>query len=371
LESFMKFAGFDLTSAFAQDPRPNDVAVLDEGLNVQFFLAHWPTTTEVTNRTQLLLDAMLAPIWLDSSEPIVLALDGPQGLATMGQAQRACEQILGTPGRTPSQLPPPEEAGIPFQGYIRSCVDLFRALVDAGHHLAGLNGQMGADVGLWEVFPGAEWIALAGQRLAGKASRQGRQERRDLFQRLGVNFGNADLPSADQHDALVGAYLAWCVHHRSETVESVGIPPFIAAGEIREGLILHARNRADVNPPSIQPLAIQPSTPEGRTRTADAAQGPAEDWNDDRARLLLLTDFGLVHGTEPENAWLVAGENYIAVTLPPDIPILLTLTHAPSFSGGRGWRVNPRVKSALEQLGRPVPDHLGRDDAVTLRVAIV
>ena len=123
----MKFIGVDLTSAFAREPHPDDVAMLDDDRNVTFHQVVWPAHTEVVNRDPASAVAMiLKSLRLDSTEPFILAVDGPQGLANPGQTQRACEQILGTPGRTPSQLPPAVE-GPPFQGYIRSSIDLFAA----------------------------------------------------------------------------------------------------------------------------------------------------------------------------------------------------------------------------------------------------
>ena len=53
-------------------------------------------------------------------------------------------------------------------------------------------------------------------------------------------FPAQSLPTADQDDAHVGAYLAWCVHNRSSAVDLIGVTPGIADGEIREGFILHA-----------------------------------------------------------------------------------------------------------------------------------
>ena len=88
---------------------------------------------------------------------MVVAIDGPQGLAAAGNNVRACERALAAPGRTPSILPPAEESGVPFQGYIRSSIDLFAGLVrDAPlWPLAGLGDMDRTEAGLWEVFPGA------------------------------------------------------------------------------------------------------------------------------------------------------------------------------------------------------------------------
>ena len=129
----MKFVGIDLTSAFAATSRPIDIAVIDDRLNVTFFTVVWPSAEVVIGRdSSFLIQRVLGEVSIGPSERIVLAIDGPQGLAIAGNTMRACERILGTPGRTPCTLPPAEEAGVPFQGYIRSSIDLFAGLVRAG-----------------------------------------------------------------------------------------------------------------------------------------------------------------------------------------------------------------------------------------------
>ena len=367
----MKFVGIDLTSAFVAAPRPIDIAVLDDFLNAGFFAVAWPPAEVVISRdSTFLTQTLLAQVPLGSGERVVLAVDGPQGLATAGTTMRACERTLGTPGRTPSELPPPQEAGVPFQGYIRSSIDLFAALVgaDPSWPLAGLAGVAASDAGLWEVFPGAEWVVLAGRCLRSKTTEAGRRERQRLFNAAGVIFPTTALPTADQNDALVGAYMAWCVHHRPGSVELVGVAPTVDGG-IREGVILHAGPalRIDLSVGESPTVATAPDSQAGRGHQATQPN----DWNDDRACLLMLTDYGLVHGTELENAWLVAGQNYVLETVPPDRRLHIRLEHAPTFSGGRGWRAQPTVRAMLGQLGHPPPPHLCRQNAVTLRVVVV
>ena len=241
--AIMRFVGIDLTSAFAALPRPIDVAVLDDQLNARFLAVAWPMAEAVISRDPNFLTEMLrAQVSVGLSERMIVAIDGPQGLAAGGNAMRACERILGTPGRTPSTLPPAEESGAPFQGYIRSSIDLFAGLVGAAPPwpLAGLSGVGNFEAALWEVFPGAEWVVLAKRRLPLKTTTAGRQARRNLFEALQVTFPTQALPTADQNDALVGAYLAWCVHNRPSSVELAGVAPYAADGEIREGFVLHA-----------------------------------------------------------------------------------------------------------------------------------
>lgn len=366
----MKFVGIDLTSAFAASPRAIDVAVLDARLNVRFFAVNWPKAETVIGRDAgFLVQALSAQGLVETSERVVLAIDGPQGLATVGNTMRACERTLGTPGRTPSTLPPAEESGAPFQGYIRSSVDLFAGLVGSApaRKLAGLNGVSNLKTDLWEVFPGAEWAALAGQQLPTKATAAGRQARRNLFEALGILFPTQALPTADQHDALVGAYLAWCVHHEPSSVELVGEPPYVEDGELREGFILHAlarprRDRATIN----REVKPAPSSSDGETGTTTELT----DWSDGDALRLVLTDYGVVHGKEPENAWLAPGRDYTVETVAPHPRLPFKLVHATKFSGGRAWRAEPTVREVLRQLGYPTPAHLTRMDAVTLRVRV-
>jgi hypothetical protein len=54
------------------------------------------------------------------------------------------------------------------------------------------------DAGLWEVFPGAEWVVLAKRRLPLKTTAEGRQARRNLFEALQVRFQTvSDASSSD------------------------------------------------------------------------------------------------------------------------------------------------------------------------------
>ena len=157
--------------------------------------------------------------------------------------------------------------------------------------------------------------------------------------------------------------MAWCVHHRPSSVERVGIAPRTVNGELREGFILHAGATLGVDLPISEALVAPDAS--GRKPVA------LSDWNDDDADLLMLTDYGVVHGTEPENAWLVPGQDYTVETVPPYAPLRIRLVHSANFSGGRGWRAQPTTRNILAQLGHLTPQHLTRESAVTLRVVIV
>lgn len=129
--------------------------------------------------------------------------------------------------------------------------------------------------------------------------------------------------------------------------------------------ILHSGCSLGVNPPAPEPVpAPSTSIPEGPREVANG-------WSDDQALLLMLTDYGLVHGTEPENAWLVPGQDYTVETMPPHAPLRIQLAHSAIFAGGRGWRAVPTTRSILTQLGCPTPRCLTRQNAVTLRVVVV
>ncbi|MFM7131774.1 MAG: hypothetical protein ACKO0V_20690, partial [bacterium] len=136
-------------------------------------------------------------------------------------------------------------------------------------------------------------------------------------------------------------------------------------GELREGFILHAvrsdkgtlKNTAKSIKPSPIAKAIDPEV--------------SDDWNDDKAILLMLTDYGLVHGTEPENGWLVNGKSYKVVTVWPHESQNFSLDYAPTFSGGRGWTVYPTSRNLLKNLGFIPPEHLNRKKAVTLRIRVI
>lgn len=360
----MKFVGIDLTSAFAASSRAIDVAVLDDRLSARFFKVAWPNAEAAIGRdASFLTQTLLAEVPLGQSERMVLAVDGPQGLATAGNTMRACERNLGTPGRTPSTLPP-AETGAPYQGYIRSSIDLFAGLLgdDPPRALAGFDGVDNMEADLWEVFPGAEWGVLAKRQLPKKKTLPGRKARRTLLEALEVSFPTEAIPTEDQNDALVGAYLAWCVHNRPSSVELVGKAPHTVNGEVCEGFILHAGPTLGVSPPKTEP-AVRPST-----KVADREPGSANDWNDDNAFLLMLIDDGLVHGTVPENAWLVSGQTYIVETVPPHPALRIELVPSETFPGGRGWCADPTISDVLAQLDHPRPQYLSRQNPVTLRV---
>ena len=94
-------------------------------------------------------------------------LDGPQGLASVGESLRTCERQSGAVGKTPDTMP---TLGQPFAGYIRSSIELFSAFAQAGFKIspAGFIG------GVSEVYPGNIWGRLAKRVLPKKSTNEGR-----------------------------------------------------------------------------------------------------------------------------------------------------------------------------------------------------
>jgi hypothetical protein len=216
---------------------------------------------------------------------------------------------------------------------------------------------------LFEVFPGAEWRMLAGQALPKKASAAGRAARRALMVALGIH-GVPELPTADENDALVAAYLAWCARHAVSKVVLRGSPPSQDGNQLREGYILHFDSSAVVDSAQLE----RPETP---ARPFDVpSESNDDDWGSSDGLVLKLIDYGVVHGACPENRWLEPGTTYSGETLGPDPVERFRLTHSPTFAGGRGWKIEPSAKQLLAKLGYSTPPHLGEVNAVTLRIHV-
>src|SRR5262249_37088159 len=90
------YIGADLTDRYARDVRPIDVCVLfpsDSGdLEPVFYTWTW----EQLPPAPLDVDA-IAP---ELSTAVCVMLDGPQGLATIGESMRRCERQCGAAGKT-------------------------------------------------------------------------------------------------------------------------------------------------------------------------------------------------------------------------------------------------------------------------------
>jgi len=236
----MRFLGWDLTDPFARAPRPVDVADVDAPGQVRFAEHRWPAVS----RTRGLDPAVLLEAFPLSAKD-VLVIDGPQALARPGASVREAERLLRAPGRTPDVLPEP---GRPFTGFVRGSVLLFAALrARGGHPMLDADTPALEEARLFEAFPGATWRALAVEKLGAKASREGRERRRAVLEARGLRFPSGMLPTHDQLDAALCAWLGWLTRKAPEHVIAVGAPLTMdAQGWLREGRILDLRSR----PPS-------------------------------------------------------------------------------------------------------------------------
>ncbi len=227
------FIGLDLTDPTAATPRKCDYAVLDSDLNCVF--GQW---TYKEDGAGIIPEPALG-------RSFILAVDGPQGLASdAGATMRESERLVNAPGHSTYDLP---ENGTPFAGFIAGSVRLFHHLVVSGSRfrLLGYDGAPASDATLLEVYPGAAWKLLAGQPLARKTSLEGRQQRVELLESLGVRLPESSPPTHDQLDAAMAAWTAYKFRRGEVTV--MGRAPELddAAGVIREGYIVQPAKPLD------------------------------------------------------------------------------------------------------------------------------
>ncbi|WNG13242.1 DUF429 domain-containing protein [Cystobacter fuscus] len=231
----MRFLGWDLSDPFARRPRAVDVAVVDLHGRVDFEQREWPAPDD---------EGRLDPEALVTAFPVgpsdVVVVDGPQALARPGARVREAERLLRAPGRTPDVLPVP---GAPFQGFVRGGVLLFAAL-----HRLGALPMLDVDTSepdrarLFEAFPGATWRHLAVEKLGKKSSPEGRAARRARLEAAGLRFARGVLPTHDELDAALCAWLGWLTRTAPERVHAVGLPLWRdTEGWLREGRILDVR----------------------------------------------------------------------------------------------------------------------------------
>jgi hypothetical protein len=218
------YLGVDLTDRHSQGRRAIDVCGLtcadDNRLRSAFWQWEWPTP-------QGNLDvSSIAPEVKNAKSTM---LDGPQGLASIGERLRACERQSGAVGKTPDTMP---TLGQPFAGYIRSSIELFSAFAQVGFKVspAGFLG------GVSEVYPGNIWGRLAKRVLPKKSTNEGRLVRTLILQALGVT-DLPQLPTHDQNDACVGAVLAAAADGKVDGVSvcGLGLPLIEVGGILREG----------------------------------------------------------------------------------------------------------------------------------------
>jgi len=228
----VRFVGWDLSDPFSRRPRPVDVAVVDPQGQVRFDERRWPPLDRGGGLEALALAAAF-PVAPEE----VLVVDGPQALARPGAAVREAERLLRAPGRTPDVLPVP---GKPFCGFVRGSVLLFAALRSTGGpELLDVDVAEVGQARLFEAFPGATWPRLGVSKLGKKSSPAGRAQRRELLEAAGLRFPPGALPTHDQLDAALCAWLGWLTRSSPQRIHAVGTPLWLdSAGWLREGRIL-------------------------------------------------------------------------------------------------------------------------------------
>jgi hypothetical protein len=222
------FIGIDLSDPFAKNKRPCTRATI--GTNLDCIFDEWEY--DLTGN-QIVPDKI-------STTQFILAIDGPQGLAGNPECtMRLSERKLGTAGKSPYTFPP---IGQPYAGFVQGSVKLFHLLSKSQcFQLYGLNsGKLKTN--LIEVYPGAAWPVIAGQRLEKKRFLGGRRSRYDVLSKIGIKFSSKYTtevpPTHDQLDAAIAAYTAY-LFTTGKTME-YGQNPFYDEkfGILREGLII-------------------------------------------------------------------------------------------------------------------------------------
>lgn len=216
--------GVDLTDRYAMSCRAIDVCGLtcdgQNRLRATFWKWEW-------SQPPAKLDVRLIASEIKMAKSTMI--DGPQGLASIGKSLRECERLWGAAGKTPAVIP----TGIPFAGFIRSSIELFSALAQAG-----FQGSPSGFVGeVSEVYPGDIWRRLANGKLPRKSTQRGRWARKQILQSLGVEDLPV-LPTHDQNDACISAVLAAAADRKVSgiTVRGIGLPLVVGPdGIMREG----------------------------------------------------------------------------------------------------------------------------------------
>ena len=130
--------------------------------------------------------------------------------------------------------------GKPYQGLIQGSVNLFHKLVTSGSRfrLLGLDGVPVSDTTLIEVYPGGAWKILSKGNLPAKRTVSGRYRRAELLTELGVKFASSDLPTNDQLDATLAAWVAYKFWIGESSIEGTAPEMDELNSIIREGYIV-------------------------------------------------------------------------------------------------------------------------------------
>ena len=234
------FIGLDLSDPYAGKKRPCDVAVLDGDLHCTF--DRWDYKEDGSG----IVPARAL------GRAFVLAIDGPQGLAGTPEAtMRESERLVNAPGHTPYELP---ADGRPYEGLIKGSVKLFHRLVTSGSRfrLLGIDGIPPSDANLIEVFPGSAWRIVADQPLPPKRTLDGRKARYELLQSLDFTFDGDELPTVDQLDAAMAAWVAYCFNEGEAKAEGQAPMLDANAGAVREGYVVQpVKSTADDDEPAV------------------------------------------------------------------------------------------------------------------------
>jgi hypothetical protein len=229
------YLGVDITDRYRDSARPMDVCGL-EIIGDKFIPHFWTWCWGAPGSTDV------AELLTEISAARAVMLDGPQGLARVGQRIRSCEKALAAAGKTGDVRPPTSQ---PYGGFIASSLDLFAAFYAAELLLAS-----GIPTRLYEVYPAAIWTRFA-HRLPNKRRRDGREARSAILRALGVAISDA-LLSHDELDACAAALLAAAADGRIHgvNVRGVGDPVFWddETDCLREGQILVPAVDSEVRP---------------------------------------------------------------------------------------------------------------------------
>ncbi len=266
------YLGADLTDRHAKSRRLIDVCGLTSAsknrLHAIFWHWEWPSP-------HAQLDVSLIAHEIKTAKSSML--DGPQGLAAIGQCLRACERQSGAAGKTPDRMP---AISRPFAGYIRSSIELFSALGQAGITVSP-DGFVG---GVSEVYPGNIWNRLAKRAIPKKTTSKGRLARKRILEALGV-VDLPDLPTHDENDACISAVLAAAADGKvaGVTVRGLGWPLAVDPdGTMREGPMVvpeisdEAHHRIEEALGEVQLAAVAKSR---AARESGASQGARERAN--------------------------------------------------------------------------------------------
>ena len=234
--SVPEYVGADLTDRYSKACRHIDVCGLSSDGNntlaASFWFWQWdagpgrPDVSKISSELKATRAAMF---------------DGPQGLATKGRDLRVCERQSAAVGKTGDSLP---SLTRPFAGFIRSSLDIFAALRQAGVEISPARFLGGVS----EVYPGHIWMILAGRRaLPNKSTEQGRIGRKSILEALGV-AGLPPLPTHDQNDACVAALMAASADGRVPGLNTIAIGDPLSIdpdGTLREGVMVIPKIASD------------------------------------------------------------------------------------------------------------------------------